>query len=218
MEGDDFWEEAGGSSGSGHAAGGAQSAAAARPSWMIMDNGYEYCTLCRKYATEEHLASAGHHGRLDGWNVWGAGSSAAVAGSPDLAGDMPDEPANPGGVAALLAEGFLPPGSGDPLYYRWDGAFYYCRLCWKHVDEGHLRSLNHRRRMPNALRILFSDPEVGHIFRARAGNPQLTWPQSMMAELPARARVLLGGPGMELEPPPAPPPSLLAVTTPWSPG
>ncbi len=49
MEGDDFWEEAGGSSGSGHAAGGAaQSAAAASalPSWMIIDNGDEFCTLC----------------------------------------------------------------------------------------------------------------------------------------------------------------------------
>ncbi len=147
------------------------------------------------------MASFNHNRRVARHDDSDAATTAAAAEWPGLAGEMPDEAeaASPGGVAAQLAGGVLPPGSGDPLYYRWDGASFYCRLCWKHVDEGHLRGICHPRRMANAARILFYDPEVGHMFRARAGNPQLTWPRSMMAELPAEA-------------------SLLAGTTPWGPG
>ncbi|MCP4240196.1 MAG: hypothetical protein GY772_06505, partial [bacterium] len=55
------------------------------------------------------MASGGHHRRFAGWNMGGAGSSAAVPGSPDLAGLLPDEApaASAGAVAAQLAQGLL---------------------------------------------------------------------------------------------------------------
>ncbi len=169
--GDDATSEAGETGGSGacRANVAASASAAAMPDWMTYDNGYPYCMLCGKYATEDHLASYPHTQRLASHNYWAPMIAAAGGGQPPGGGTTDDH------VTAQLLSGVLPAASGDPRCYRWEGDGFHCRLCWKNVTVGHLNSIGHRRRMQEAPRILLHDHEVGHLFRAQYGG-QVTWP------------------------------------------
>ena len=120
------------------------------PPWMILKEGVEYCTLCRQYVTENHLKTTKHQQRLAYFDATqvpaltcsAPGTWAAAAGSRVTA-------EVPAGQAIVIRQPDVPPHWGDPTCYEWRAEWgrYYCRVCWKYVDDPHINSEKHQWRM-----------------------------------------------------------------------
>lgn len=89
-----------------------------RPDWLEAKSGYDYCTLCGAYATDEHLMSKKHQTRLEWHEKNGATDS-----------------------TNFKEEEGPPKDWGDPSHFCWRESWWYCKLCdawsgWEHV-KGH---------------------------------------------------------------------------------
>ena len=141
------------------------------PGWMKMRSGQEYCVICRKYATNEHLESENHIRRAiqfeaGPWDVTdqfisegGSGTLGAGASVPDLAHGhiaQRSEEAPQANARAHVGQGSLPElavpslpaAAGDRHFYTYFPGVqrWYCRLCWKWVDDVHVQSKKHLER------------------------------------------------------------------------
>ena len=97
-----------------------------KPTWIsINENGEDYCDLCWKVATKEHLASDKH--RRQEWYE--------NERQTHQSGQMPKP-------------GELPPGYGNAAWYTWNSeqGKYLCNLCWRFMEPGHIRSNRHTTR------------------------------------------------------------------------
>ena len=104
------------------------------PPWMTVKEGAEYCTLCWVYATEAHLASARHQRRLAYFEH--------RVGATQL-------PALTCGASYEWKADEVPPDWGNPTFYKWQAGrgCFWCKLCWKNVDDPHVYSQKHQQRM-----------------------------------------------------------------------
>ena len=117
------------------------------PAWMLLKDGQEFCRVCHKFATGPHLESWRHRRLL-----------AAFAASPwDLDAPVGDPAALP---FADWATDHPPAAWGDPDHFEFRGgaAKWWCRLCWKYVDDWHVRTARHVRYARNpGVRLGFAD-------------------------------------------------------------
>lgn len=91
----------------------------------------EFCTLCRSYATEEHLRSLKHQRRLAYIHLC-------------RAQELP--PGSPVGGSRTCG----PPAAwGNPAFYEWkpESGNFWCNLCWKNADDNHVLSERHQKRV-----------------------------------------------------------------------
>ena len=115
--------------------------------WMIIRNGEKYCTLCSSCADEAHLSSQKHLQR----KYW-AECQRKCQGT---CGGMMRKPTGP----ILVREAYdmwlqqLPDwnlqwGPCNPALYAWKAEVgcYFCKLCWKYVDDAHMASNTHQKR------------------------------------------------------------------------
>lgn len=97
----------------------------ARPPWIELKDGFEWCTLCRLFATHGHLASERHQRRVE----WCECEGSEAYSWPD--------PSNG------------PPQSwGDPEQFEWRGGWWWCRVCSQWADGFHVEGKRHQRRAP----------------------------------------------------------------------
>ena len=96
------------------------------PAWMLLKDGQEFCRVCRKFATRPHLESLRHRTLIVAFEAspWDLDDPAALA---DPATDHPP--------AAW--------GVPDHFEFRGGAAKWWCRLCWKYVDDWHVRTARH---------------------------------------------------------------------------
>ena len=96
------------------------------PEWMdVDDDGNQFCTLCEKRATPEHLKSIAHKNKEWWLNT----------GRTHQNGDKPRERE-------------LPEEYGNREWYTWENEMkeWLCNLCWKIADEAHIKSNTHMKR------------------------------------------------------------------------
>ena len=141
------------------------------PGWMRMRHGQEYCVICKKYATHRHLESENHIRRAiqfeaGPWDVTdqfisegGSGTLGADASVPHLAqghiDQRSEETPQANARAHVGQESFpqlavpsLPAAAGDRHFYTYFPGVqrWYCKLCWKWVDDVHVQSKKHLER------------------------------------------------------------------------
>lgn len=97
-----------------------------RPNWLEVKDGYDYCSLCRHFATDGHLASERHKARAL-WQEWS--ESQAQAPAEDLTRQL-------GPPAAW----------GDPAHFEFREGWWWCRLCQQWSDAGHVEGKRHLKR------------------------------------------------------------------------
>ena len=123
------------------------------PLWIkVRDDGYDYCLLCHKVATEAHLGSAPHEKNLWWFGVLGtkyrrdwpgagpvASAENAAAGASDTAGWCPQ-------ASPLVPQ--VPSELGNSAFYVWDPKHlkFWCNLCGKYGSDSHVASASHRNR------------------------------------------------------------------------
>ena len=117
------------------------------PGWMRMRNGQEYCEICRKYATHLHLESENH--------IW-----RAIQFEAGLIAQRSEEaPQADSGSFPEFAVSSLPAAAGDRNFYTYvpTAARWYCKLCWRYVDDVHVRSKKHvwRAQIPEDFGVCF---------------------------------------------------------------
>lgn len=92
-----------------------------RPRWLEVKEGWDYCSLCRLYATEGHLRSERHRYRQEMYEWENAEEG------------VPPDP---------------PEAWGDPSYFEWrDGWHWWCKLCEQWSDAGHVQGKRHTKRV-----------------------------------------------------------------------
>lgn len=94
------------------------------PEWVEVRDGWNYCTLCRLYATDGHLSSEKHKYRQDmyEWERSDENSSRPAEGPPEA--------------------------WGDPSYFEWrDGWHWFCKLCNQWSDLGHVQGKRHQKKV-----------------------------------------------------------------------
>ena len=139
------------------------------PAWMLLKDGQEFCRVCNKFATRPHLESWRHREQI-----------VAFEASPwDL-----DDPA----ALADPATNHPPAAWGDPDHFefRVGEAKWWCRRCWKYVDDWHVRTPRHVRYARN---VAFPAEEVGagadtHLGVRIAASHRLPAPWGPTLELP----------------------------------
>lgn len=101
---------------------------ACRPCYIEVQDGWEYCTLCRHFATQSHLESEKHKYRVEmsEWEMQWQGSARAD-GSP---ADGP------------------PSWWGNPTFFEWrEGWRWWCRICNQWADGRHVKGARHLRKV-----------------------------------------------------------------------
>ncbi len=113
------------------------------PEFVILRDGWEYCSLCGKYSDPWHLSTEAHFKREFRWQI------------------RQRRMMRPAGFA--LQAGTLPAGWGDPAFYTWmyEWDCFYCKLCRKEADDEHVQSRDHRRRAMNPGQFLQGDASTG---------------------------------------------------------
>ena len=120
-----------------------------RPAFIEPREYGEFCRLCWKWGTEAHYRSDRHLRR-----VWWYQTE--VPGNRQQAEPAPPVPAfgRPQGAAAHVEIAAIPnPPAGCPAWYTWNAEqwAWYCTLCWKNVDEKHLKTDKHLRKAAWAI-------------------------------------------------------------------
>ena len=151
------------------------------PGWMRMRNGQEYGDSCRKYATHLHLESENH--------IW-----RAIQFEAGLIAQRSEEaPQADSGSFPEFAVSSLPAAAGDRNFYTYvpTAARWYCKLCWRYVDDVHVRSKKHvwRAQIPEDFGVFFSgaEPAIASARPASAFARPATGPRSATASVPIAA-------------------------------
>merc|ERR1719282_809854 len=106
------------------------------PKWIEIRDRMEFCKICDTRATEAHLESRKHMKNL----AWIETSTAV---SPQFTfGPINDSVPMFASVPTLSQPFPIPPEWGNPNNFEWkaEKGCYYCKLCWKNVDEAHIYS------------------------------------------------------------------------------
>ena len=106
------------------------------PEWMDVRDDNLFCTLCKAYATDDHLASRKHQWRLQ---------------HPDQFSTPPQQDQQSAGIfkgAEAPQPHRLPEAWGNPDFYEWkaEHQWYWCKLCYRVADDNHLSSARHVHR------------------------------------------------------------------------
>ena len=138
------------------------------PYWQRREgNGYVRCIPCRKYVTDEHLATSKHRERLQQFlkeNQALDGQQSPTDTRPP--GTWAAEPsgqstlaANHGGHCNVPSSSSLPsPVSDWRKVLEWErdacvNGWPFCFLCRKYITEGHLNSKGHRDKIIDLQRL-----------------------------------------------------------------
>ena len=109
-------------------------------SWHVLLNERQYCRLCQRFVTEQHLASSRHDRFYSAFNAspWELGEVAA----PTFA--LPT--AHPGESLPDAVKGaeHPPPEWGERRLFAWRTHGWWCTLCLKESDRWHVGSRQHR--------------------------------------------------------------------------
>lgn len=98
-----------------------------RANYIEIRDDWEFCTLCKRYATSGHLESENHKYRVE-MTEWEAAWEDKV------------------GMDGRPIEG-PPEWFGNPDYYEWrDGWRWWCRLCHQWANAGHVQGNKHLKR------------------------------------------------------------------------
>jgi len=99
---------------------------------------------CDNAATEEHLLSQKHKKRLKLNHLQLADGLVQQS--------LPDSSTASSSVTCMPCRPVQP--VGDPIFFEWkpDFSTWWCKLCWKQVDDNHLLSRNHQKRVYYQLR------------------------------------------------------------------
>ena len=175
------------------------------PAWiMLREDGYDFCLLCNKVATEAHLGSVYHQKNLWWYRDLGAsywqhapgagptalpgaaavGASADAAAAPVLA-DIPQAP-------PLVPH--VPLDWGNPAYYEWKpmSKNFWCKLCKKTATDSHVASDKHQKRATWPASYGFKVPATcengladlqGVPFPNRASQPEQPRPSPSLPSL-----------------------------------
>lgn len=93
---------------------------------MVVQEGYDYCSLCRLYATDGHLQSKKHKTQVE-WNRWWETQA--------LLEDDPEQ-------EKMLAEAL-----GNPAHFERRGDWMWCLLCKCWAVNGHLIGQRHQKKL-----------------------------------------------------------------------
>lgn len=107
-----------------------------RPSWLEVKDGFDWCSLCRLFATDAHLKSERHLRRAMWYTCV---SNDAYAWTDPSQG---------------------PPQSwGHPDQFEWRGGWWWCRVCSQWADGCHVQGKRHQWRAPWAdwYKALYDD-------------------------------------------------------------
>jgi len=104
-----------------------------RPIWLTDKEGYDFCRLCRTFATDGHLTSDRHRRKLDNFEQWGGVNN-----------EYTDEWLQDG---LHLQDTSSPPKFwGDPAHFEWRAGWWWCKLCWQWADGAHTQGQRHLKR------------------------------------------------------------------------
>jgi len=142
------------------------------PEYIEIGADGEYCKLCGKYATEEHILSAHHQRKLAYHNMAaldigaicnisssssccnGSSSSNFLSCTSNITQAALPAPAVQSAAVAPMppSQPVLPSSWGNRDFYEWkpEAGCYWCKLCNKNADESHLISMQHHQRSCNA--------------------------------------------------------------------
>lgn len=94
-----------------------------RPLWHSVKDGFAFCTFCRVFATDGHLASEKHKNREQWYRNWG---------TQDL--------------VPLAARDGPPAAWGNPSHFEWREGWWWCLLCNQWADPCHVQGKRHQKR------------------------------------------------------------------------
>jgi len=89
----------------------------ARPPWLAVVDGWDYCRLCSLFATDEHLQSRSHLRKVQ----WHNSATDPSEGPPQT--------------------------WGNPDHFELREGFWRCRLCRKWADDCHIESKHHAKQV-----------------------------------------------------------------------
>jgi len=123
--------------------------------WVEARDGWDWCTLCRKYMTDQHLSGKNHRYRAEmkKWDrLWeeemegGGNPELAEAWAPWIRGSWRSKSSWADDASGTEAEEPIegPPAAwGDPSYFQWTDGWWRCLLCDKWADGAHVKGQRH---------------------------------------------------------------------------